>query len=51
MKNKLYSINKIPNRQTVKEYKNNKPAKRINVVSIKMVKEDSILYKERKINK
>lgn len=30
--------------------KNNKPAKRVNIVSIKMIKESSILYKERKIS-
>lgn len=42
MKNNLYC--------DIKENKNTMVAKRVNIVSIKMVKEGSILYKERKIS-
>lgn len=58
MKSNIYSINKMTSKHTVmdsliqhsEEYKNNKSAKRISVVSIRMVKEHSILYRERKIS-
>jgi DNA repair protein RadC len=56
MKSTLYNIN-LNTTQTsmedILEYSNNRntqPAKRINIVSIKMIKEGSILYKERKIS-
>jgi DNA repair protein RadC len=57
MKNNSYCDTKINKKQTImesvlqysEECKISKPAKRVNIVSIKMVKEGSILYKERKI--
>lgn len=57
MKNNLYCDIKANKRQTVlesvhnysEENKNTMAAKRVNIVSIKMVKEGSILYKERKV--
>ena len=58
MKNNLYFSNKanipLTFMESALEYSNecsnNKSAKRVSIVSIKMVKEGTILYKERKIS-
>lgn len=54
MSNKLYCLGKMDKHQTVMELninprENNVTSKRVNIISIKMVKEGSILYSNRKI--
>lgn len=58
MNNKIYCAGSIDNHQTVMEIainntigtKKSLPSKRVDVVTIKMVKESSVLYKNRKVN-
>lgn len=54
MSNKMYCLSKINKNETVMELninpqENNIISKRVNIISIKMVKEGSILYSNRKI--
>lgn len=54
----IYSAEKIKESKTIKEvelessshYKNATPAKRVDIISIRMVKEASMLYKNRKVS-
>lgn len=58
MSNDIYCIEKMKGNQTVMEVaisdnmhtKKSLPSKRVDIVSIRMIKESSILYKNRKVN-